>query len=434
MHGHSIPRRHFGLMCPPVSGHLNPTFVLGRELVRRGHRVSAVCLQELTPRVLAEGLDAVGIDGPEAPAGGLQAWAQELGRRNGLDAARFSVEGACRLIDLFCREAPGKIRDAGIDALLVDQNEPAGGSIAEHLGLPFVSVCTSLPLNRAAEVPPPFVSWGVGTAPWHGLRNWLGYRLTDVLIRPVQQRLNHWRQGWGLPLLRTPDDSFSKLAHVAQVVTEYEFPRSGWPPGFHGTGPFLDARFNAQADFPWERLDPPGGRPLVYASLGTLQNQTLDTFRTIAEACASLPVQLVISLGGVPVPAEVAGGRERWPGDPVIVSYAPQVALLERATLTITHAGMNTVLHCLALGVPMVAVPITNDQPGIAARAKHCGAAAVLPLAQLSAPALRDRVQAVLREPSYRQAAQFIAQAIERAGGVARAADVIELAVSPGRA
>jgi UDP:flavonoid glycosyltransferase YjiC (YdhE family) len=49
-------------------------------------------------------------------------------------------------------------------------------------------------------------------------------------------------------------------------------------------------------DFPWERLDP--DRPLVYASMGTLQNGILRTFRMIAEACAGLGVQLVISLGG----------------------------------------------------------------------------------------------------------------------------------------
>jgi UDP:flavonoid glycosyltransferase YjiC (YdhE family) len=430
----SPAHRHFGLMCPPVSGHLNPTFVLGRELARRGHRVSAVFLHELAPKVRAEGLEMVGIDGPEAPAGGLQAWAQELGRRSGLDAARFSVDGACRLIDLFCREAPARIRAAGIDALVVDQNEPAGGSIAEHLGMPFVNVCTSLPLNRAAEVPPPFVPWGFGTTAWHLFRNWLGYRLTDILIRPLQQRLNHWRSGWSLRALRTPDDSFSRLAQVAQVVTEYEFPRARWPQGFHATGPFIDAHFNAQAGFPWERLDPSGARPLVYASLGTLQNQTLGYFRTIAESCAGLPVQLVISLGGAALPQDLASGRERWPGEPIVVPYAPQVELLKRATLMITHAGMNTVLHCLALGVPMVAVPITNDQPGIAARARHCGAATVLPLARLSAAALRDRVQQVLREPSYRLAAQRIAHAIERAGGVTRAADVIESAVSSGRA
>jgi UDP:flavonoid glycosyltransferase YjiC (YdhE family) len=115
------------------------------------------------------------------------------------------------------------------------------------------------------------------------------------------------------------------------------------------------------------------------------------------------------------------------------VSYAPQIELLKRASLMITHAGMNTVLHCLALGVPMVAVPITNDQPGIAARAKHCGAAAVLPLSRLSAGALGALVGQVLQQPAYRLAAQRIARAIEHAGGVRRAADVVEAAVVTAR-
>jgi hypothetical protein len=51
-----------------------------------------------------------------------------------------------------------------------------------------------------------------------------------------------------------------------------------------------------------------------------------------------------------------------------LVSYAPQIEILKRSSLCITHAGLNTVLESLSSGVPMVALPITNDQPGVAAR------------------------------------------------------------------
>jgi zeaxanthin glucosyltransferase len=30
--------KHFGIICPPVPGHLNPFLALARELQRRGHR------------------------------------------------------------------------------------------------------------------------------------------------------------------------------------------------------------------------------------------------------------------------------------------------------------------------------------------------------------------------------------------------------------
>jgi len=67
------------------------------------------------------------------------------------------------------------------------------------------------------------------------------------------------------------------------------------PAELHYTGPFVDSQQRPKVDFPWDRLN---GKPLVYASLGTLQNESEAIFRTIAEAFAGLDVQLVISLGG----------------------------------------------------------------------------------------------------------------------------------------
>jgi len=39
---------------------------------------------------------------------------------------------------------------------------------------------------------------------------------------------------------------------------------------------------------------------------------------------------------------------------PLVVEYAPQLELLAKARLTITHAGLNTVLDSLSNGVPLV--------------------------------------------------------------------------------
>ncbi len=125
-------------------------------------------------------------------------------------------------------------------------------------------------------------------------------------------------------------------------------------------------------DFPWEQLD---GRPLVYASLGTLQNGSEDTFRIMAEACAGLHAQLVITLGGGLDPSRLGS----LPGDPLVVRYAPQLEIVKRAAAVITHAGLNTTLESLAEGVPPVCIPFGNDQPGVAARVAARGAGVVIP-------------------------------------------------------
>jgi MGT family glycosyltransferase len=164
------------------------------------------------------------------------------------------------------------------------------------------------------------------------------------------------------------------------------------------------------------------GRPIVYASLGTLQNSREPLFRCFAEACQGLEVQLVLSHGGG-LSAEQAAGL---PGTPVVVSYAPQLELLEKSALTITHAGLNTVLDSLSQGVPVVAVPLTYEQPAIAQRVVRTGAGRSISASRLNPRRLTDVVSDVLQRATYRQAANRIKDAIRRAGGVARAADIVE--------
>jgi MGT family glycosyltransferase len=199
---------------------------------------------------------------------------------------------------------------------------------------------------------------------------------------------------------------------------EFDFPRAALPKVFHYVGPLRGAAPRT-VDFPWDRLD---GRPLVYASLGTLQNSREPLFRTFAEACRGLDVQLVISHGGGLTPDEA----KALPGDPLVVSYAPQVDLLARAALTITHAGLNTVLDSMANGVPVVAVPITYEQPAIARRVEWAGAGRVIALNRLTPDGLRAAAKAVLQEPGYRAAATRLAEATRMAGGTRRAANIIE--------
>jgi UDP:flavonoid glycosyltransferase YjiC (YdhE family) len=90
------------------------------------------------------------------------------------------------------------------------------------------------------------------------------------------------------------------------------------PANFHYTGPFHDVRVRPPAPFPWERLT---GRPLIYASMGTLQNRMNHVFHAIAEACNGIDADLVISLGGGGAPEQLG----ELPGRPIVVGFAPQL-------------------------------------------------------------------------------------------------------------
>jgi MGT family glycosyltransferase len=135
-------------------------------------------------------------------------------------------------------------------------------------------------------------------------------------------------------------------------------------------------------------------------------------------------VQLVISHGGGLSALQAA----KLPGNPVVVGYAPQLELLARARLTITHAGLNTVLDSLTHGVPLITLPITYEQPAIAQRVEWTGCGRTVPLAKLSPLLLRRVVSEVLLGEQYYAASRRMADAIHSSGGVRRAADLVEAA------
>ena len=120
-------------------------------------------------------------------------------------------------------------------------------------------------------------------------------------------------------------------------------------------------------------------------------------------------------------------------GDPLVVKYAPQLDILKRAAAVITHAGLNTVLESLAEAVPLVCIPLGNDQPGVASRVSARGAGVVLPRRKLNAQRLRSALRAVLEDDRYRFGALQVKASISSSDGVERAADIVEIALNIGQ-
>jgi MGT family glycosyltransferase len=381
---------------------------------------------DLERPIRASGLRFRQIGRDDYPPGSLRARDEELGKLKGLAALRCGLRGIERKTRMLFRDTPDAIRDEGIDSLIVDQIEMAGGTVAEHLGLPFVSAAAALPINVDARVPPCIFPWSHRVGVGARLRNWAGNAASEWILSGILRMINQQRQAWRLPPARNTNALFSTLAQVSQLPAALELPGRRLPPGFHHTGPWTDPEARAPVDFPWSRLD--AGRPLAYASMGTLQNGVLQTFRMMAEACAGLDLQLVISLGGGQDPTLLRD----LPGDPVVVGYAPQLDLIRRSVLTISHGGLNTALESLEQGVPMVVLPVTYDQPGVGARVEWSGAGRSIPVGRLTVDRLRDAVRLVLGNPDYRQRAGRIQSSIEAAGGLNRAADLIEEAFGTG--
>lgn len=416
---------HFGILCPAATGHLNPMTTLGWELQQRGHQVTLFGLLDAQSSVHTAGLAFKAIGESQFPLGAMSRIFEKQGGLSGLESLRYTMEWVTAISSTFLQEAPAAIKAAGVEALLVDQVSPEGGSIAEHLNLPFVSVASAILVWQDLNLPPYFTPWSYSLAWWAKLRNLFGYTVHEWITRPVAKLIADYRQKWQLPSCTHPNDYYSKLALITQQTVAFDFPRQNVPNHIHFTGSLANPKSRQAVDFPFEQLTE---KPLIYASLGTVQNRLQSVFQEVAQACVGLEAQLVISLGSG-IRAESMGNL---PGSPIVVQYAPQLELLKRASLVITHAGMNTVMESLSQAVPMVAIPIAVDQPGIAARIAWTGVGKVVPLSRLGTSMLREAIIEVLTQESYQANAVRSQQALQEAGGVSRAVDIIEQAISTG--
>ncbi len=401
---------HFAFIAPPLRGHYRPLSHLAAELIARGHRATFLHHEDAAPLVEAEGagFEALGRGAP--PVAG---WTDPMARIRGLIGLGGALDGMTRFTDMFCGEAPSALRRIAADAMIVDQLEAGGGLVAEHMGLPFASIAVTVPINREPGVPPPYVGWGYDPGEKGVRRNAGGWRISDLLMRRVGDGIERNAARLGLPPRRRLDDCLSPRLQISQMVRSLDFPRSRLPAYFHYTGPFRRA---APDSF---ELPPGDGRPLVYCTLGTLQGSRAGIFRKVARACARLDLRLLISQGnrGRLKPGDLAG-------DPLVYDWVPQEAVLARADLMVCHGGMNTVLEPLAAGLPMVVMPLAFEQSAIAARLDEAGVARTLSW-RTSVRRLAGAIGEA-RGPALRERAHEVRLEMDEAGGVGRAADLIE--------
>lgn len=423
---------HFAIVCPEDAGHLLPTGSIGIELVRRGHRVTIIGRAQAAPLAEKLGLPLheLKYDDVRWPSSyftwlafSLFGAGWKIGMRNGFTWRTQAI----------LEKLPAVIQELQVDGVIADQIVASVGTAAERAGVPFVTTCSALLWHEEVGVPPPFTAWHYGEGQCAAWRNRTGYAAWHWYMRPVLRLINRYRSAWSLPPFARISDTFSPWAQVSQLCPEFDFPRRELPPIFHYVGSLAAGRpGSSDTDFPWHRLD---GRPLIFASLGTIPDATnVPVFRKIAEACTGIDAQLVLALGRWTDEHDAVCEKLRsLPGDHVVVDFAPQMALLDRSSLLITHAGVNTVLEAITRAVPMVALPRSADQPAMGARIERAGIGLCASFSQSTPAELRSKVTAVLGDDSFRRRAQGLQQAMCSAGGARRAAEIVEQALTTRR-
>lgn len=383
----------------PTSGHVNPSLPVTAELVRRGVHVIYYLTESYRKKV-----EATGAEFRPYPAH------VDDHLFDGLDGSN-PLETADRLSKVTYAVLPSLkpvLQSEKPDVVLYDSMCPWGWASAEMIKVPHVSsmgllLFTPLMLMRNGALP----------------------SMMSMLIRNFG-RIGAFRQTaakitreFGVPM-----PNFAEFLNMRGNITlsytskQFQPDADSFGAGIKYVGPMIEPRPDT-TNFPFDQLN---DTPMIYISLGTVINRNVEFYRACIQAFTGAPYQIVMSVGQN-TPMESLGAI---PPNFIVRPFVPQLDVLAKASLFITHAGMNSVHEGLYFNVPLVLAPQTQEQMFVTNRAADLGVG--VRLIQQDAASLRQAAETVLTDQAYRQKAHEVGESMRAAGGVVKAVDeVLEL-------
>jgi MGT family glycosyltransferase len=387
----------------PAHGHVNPTLPIVAELVRRGVDVVYVNSEEFRTKVEATGARFApypAVRDMDALIAMASGWNPAV---NALALTKIGEILLPRVFEILEQEKP--------DVVIHDTLASWGKQAAKKHNLPtiasvstFVITTDSLPDLKPADI-------------------------VDMLIKFSRKLPAYWmtrqrmKQRFGIKMSRDLMSALMSLGDLNLVYTAREFQPSGekFDDSYKFVGPAIVER-KGEADFPFEQLT---RSLLVYISLGTINNQNTEFYRQCFAAFADFGGQVILSAGkktDIPALGDI-------PPNFIVRNYVPQLDILQRADLFITHGGMNSVHEGLYYGVPLMVAPQQLEQGIVTGQVVQHGAGIALggrpPVEDVSAAELRAGAERILGDAHYKQAALRVGEQLRAAGGFARAADEI---------
>ena len=376
----------------PAHGHTNPTIPVVRELVRRGHDVVYYSYNMFRDKIETAGARFVSCEKlmPELDLNAIEV------EKVGADLA-YSAK---MLADVTLALGP-KIREEMKtllpDVIVADSLAYWARCVAREQQIPLVSSTTTFAFNQA--------SGAILRPSFPGMVRML---LSMPKVRKEIRRLD--AGGFGTKDMGSAFLNDNETDTIVYTSKEFQPCSETFSDRIHFVGPSVPSR-----KAPKEQRE----RKLVYVSLGTVVNRRPHFYRDCIAALASLPVDVVMSVGSVTRIEELGA----IPSNIRVSNFVNQLEILQQADLFLTHGGMNSVNEGLYYEVPLLLFPQTGEQMGVARRVCELGAGALLHSS--TARGIRTSVQKVLEEPSCVAGASRISRGFQRCGGIAEAADVI---------
>lgn len=173
-------------------------------------------------------------------------------------------------------------------------------------------------------------------------------------------------------------------------------------------GPSLTER-TENVDFQLKK-DP--NKKLIYISLGTIDNKNLDFYKKTFEAYGSMEnVQVVLSVGKKTDINDLGDIPKNFN----VYNYVPQLEVLKKTDIFVTHGGMNSSSEALYNDIPLVIVPQFGDQFIVGKRVADLGAGILLPGKDATVKKLQEDMNLLLTNSSYKENAIKIGQSLREA-------------------
>ena len=407
----------------PLYGHVNPTLAVVQELVKRGHHVSYY-LPERFRRAI------------EATGATFHSYQSEIKSRWVMDASGLLRRLPASLVDESRQVLPQvleRIRAEQPDCLVYDHACIWGHIVAQVLNIPAIAWYPFYVMDeRIFPTPPPI--W-TSSQPGETKRQETDRAETNmrsVVQGPLGQ--SHLDVSDGTSDEKADWENLCQAYHVppagprGEVIAQLKivFLPKEWQPNGHlfnehylFVGPSILPR-HEESDFPFDQLS--DTVPILYISLGTIFNDWPQFFKMCFEAFGEWPWQVVLSKGELVDLATLGSVPDNF----LVATSVPQLEILSRTHVFLTHAGMNSTMESLSYGVPMVAIPQNFEQAMTAHRIAHMALGIMLERKTVNAATLRKAVERVANEASFRQRAQIMQRITRRQpSGYQRAADVL---------
>lgn len=279
-----------------------------------------------------------------------------------------------------------------------------------HSGLPFSGdgippFGSGLPINR---------EWG-----WKGKLYYILSRNTNKLIR---RRYIRACKKMGVLNIREVNFTkpYSRWLNLLLTVKEIEAPRQLINAKAIFVGPcFSGKRIDLKDKFPFELLK--DKIPKIYVSLGTVFNNKPEVFKKILKGLEKENFQVIVSAGGAYDKLRKSGFGKNI----LIFKSVPQLEILKRVDLVISHGGNNTINETLAAGKPIIVMPIGGEQGDNASKIEYLNVGKRINIWNFGSNEVLDKVKVILNEPIYKENADRIKKIISKTDGVNTAAKLI---------